>query len=178
MRRQILSLTLICCMAYFGYGFACSKASTLSWSKEGVSALQEAQPLLVAAGLPADKITTAIEWGNKLVAKLEDPSSTPADPASLARGVITAFQDVVAQTNLIKDQQKKVVVLAILGIANIALHHIADAVLTPTSGVALDPVVGKFKAAKPWRCRSSQTGKFEKMSFCKNNPAVSVVEAY
>lgn len=178
-KKQIISLTLVAVLTYMSMGFACSKASTLSWAKESVLYLQEAEPLLVELGLPADKIELAISYDNKLISALEDPNSGNGDPKQLAESLITAVEAVVQQTNVITNQHKKVVILAILGLVNIALHHIADNVTsTPTGAFAAGPAVLKFKARPVWKCRSAQTGHYEKMEFCKAHPDVSVVEMY
>jgi hypothetical protein len=174
LRRQLVALLLIANIAYWGSGFACSKASTLSWSREVVSALREAGPLLQSLGVPLDKLNVAISAGDSLVAALENPSSN-TDTKALASNLIHAFEEVVAQTDVIGDANRKTLILAILGIADIALHHIVDSI-PPTNAVAASPAVLKFKASKVWQCRDAKTGKYQKMSFCKDHPDISVVE--
>lgn len=175
MRQQLTSLGLCALLVYATMGLKCDKATTLSWSKEVVSALRECEPLLVQAGLPAAQIDTAISWGDKLVTALENPSTGTGDPKQIAASLISAFEQVVLQTNLITDANRKTLILAILGIANIALHHIADNI-TPAQGMAAGPVVGRFKASKVWRCRDAKSGRYEKMAYCKANPTITVVE--
>lgn len=176
MRRQIVSLALVGCLVYISMGFACSKATTLSWTKEVVSALSEAKPLLESIGLPGDKIATAISWGNKLVETLENPNSG-GDVKQIAASLINAVEEVVSQTGVIPDGPRKTLILAFLGIANIALHHIADNVTETAAGrVAAGPVVLKFKTKAVWKCRDAKSGQYKKMEFCKANPDISVVE--
>lgn len=175
--KDCIALTLVCVLTLSSV--ACFGTSTKKWAGIVVSSLREAQPLLVSVGLPADKINTAIEWGDKLVVALNNPDNTTSDPKKIAENLINAFEQVVLQTDIIQDQQKKTLILAILGIANIALHNIVDDVTSnPSARKAAGPVVLKFKQKTVWRCRNAKSGKWEKMEFCKANPATSVVETY
>lgn len=176
MRKQIISLALMGCLVYISAGFACSKATTLSFTKDAVSFLQEAEPLLVQVGLPDGKIKTAIEYGTKLITALETNST---DTKPLAEKLVAAFEEVVTQTNLIQDQKKKTLILAILGLTNIALHHVLDNITsTPTGAQGAGPALMKFKAKPVWKCRNAQSGRYEKMEFCKAHPDVTVVETH
>lgn len=171
--RRLTSIGLSLVLLYTTYGFACSKASTLTWAQEAVSALHEAGPLLQSVGVPLDKLNVAISAGDRLVAALQDPAA--GDPKQLAGLLIHAFEDVVAQTNIIGDANRKTLILAILGIANIALHHIADSI-PPAAHTAAGPVVLRFKAQPVWKCRDARSGHYQRMAYCKAHPDTSVVE--
>lgn len=178
MRRQIVSVSLMFCLLYLSLGAGpCSKPNMLFWARESVSFLREAQPLLQSVGIPGDKIATAITWGDKLVVALEKPDTGTGDPKQIAQSLIKAFEEVILQTNIIPDGPKKTLILAILGLANIALRHIANQVTSTTAGrVAAGPEIIKFKNKPEWKCRNAKNGRWEKMEFCKKNPDISVVE--
>lgn len=177
MRRQIVSLALTMTLVYFGYGFACSKASMASAARDVVSALTDIQPILQQAGLPTDKVAQAITLGNKLVTYLEGGTTTNPDVIATISGLISAFNQLAAQTDLITNQHIKTLVIVSLGIANVALHYISNHVERQASGrLGASHTIAIFNKQKVWACRNAQTGRYEKMSFCKAHPDVTTVE--
>lgn len=180
MRRQLISLGLVAVLTYVSMGLACDRASNLRLARIVVGSLRDAQPLLVTLGLPDDKITLAVTWGDKLVVALANPDSTPTDKREIVARLIDAFEQVVLQTNVITDPHKKTLILAILGIAQIALNQIANNVedAAKSAKLSANQTIGRFAAKRQWRCRDAVSGKFKKMEYCKANPATSVVETY
>jgi hypothetical protein len=164
---------------------ACPKPNTTelaSYGRDVVSALNDTIPILQNAGLDASKLREAVNVGNRLVTALE--SNQTADAITLTSALITAFEDIVASTNAIQNQRTRTLILAGLAIGNVALHYIANhlpnnaVVSGPLKGSADAQKVVQFKQQKQWRCKNAVNGHFEKIEFCKLNPATSYVVTF
>jgi hypothetical protein len=107
----------------------------------------------------------------------------------LIANFITVFESVVSDASLISNPQTRTKILVMLSVADIALHTVAEILKNeepkPSNAVfrgavsrdSRDAILAFDKRPK-MRCRSSVTGKFEKMSFCEKNPDKSVVETF
>ena len=162
---------------------ACDKGSMVDNSKIVVSTLNEVLPMFESAGIGSAKVREAVEIGNRLVAAFD--ANRNAEAVILTSSLITAFEGIVIDTTRISDPTRRTIILVSLAAGNIALHHIADELAknapVVSGGMRGAPAVSKvavFKAKKSWRCRSSQTGRFEKMEQCRKFPATTVVETY
>lgn len=158
---------------------ACDKGTMLSWSKKAVSALEKVSPTLTGAGINVALITEAIRNGKLLIAAFEANNNESA--IGYTDTFITAFEAIVVDTERITNPLTRTLALAIMAVVDEAIHFIADNLNVPDLPVGMrgSPAVTKIKqygAKKAWNCRNSQTGRYEKMSFCKDNPAGSTVE--
>ncbi len=102
---------------------------------------------------------------------------------SLTSSFITAFEGVIADTERISSPQTRTTILVDLSIVDLAIRYIADQLAKDvprmSPGMRGAPGVSKlarYGAKKKWRCRNSQTGRFEKIDHCRQNPATSQVE--
>jgi hypothetical protein len=171
----------------------------IQYSRETVSALRDVVPILRANNVSTDKLQKGIDIGDRLIAAFENNQSAQA--LELTAALVTAFQEVVVDVDVIKDARLKTLVLVGLAVGHVALQHLASlmdtAVVTVESSHLRIPGVTAFqsggaesKAAedkakikafskkKQWRCKKALTGRFEKMEFCKANPATSYVVTF
>jgi hypothetical protein len=181
LRTQFIVTALL--MAMLVTQTACPKKGELaSYARDVVSALNDTVPILENAGLDAAKLRQAVDIGNRLVSAFE--SNQSADAISLTSALVTAFEGIVSDTGAIKDPRTRTLVLVALATGNVALHYIANHL--PDNATASGPLKGssdarnvlQFKKKPRWRCRSSQTGRFEDMGYCKAHPDVSQVETF
>jgi hypothetical protein len=169
-RRRSLALSLILSLLLWTVSCGSADINTV------IKYTQRALPLLSAAGVDLANAQQVIDLANQF----------QADPQAATLAAITlAFDRVIAQAQGIPDQGKRTVVLVALVAANIALHELADKYLALLNANPGDPRLGAPRERmtlsqrarrKPWACRNSQTGKFEKMRFCEKNPSISTVE--
>jgi carboxylesterase type B len=142
-------------------------------------------PLMAAAGINITHVQQAAEIGDRLVQALTAKDNPTA--IQLTSQLISAFEAVVREVNVIHDQKARTLIMVALAVANVALHHIADVLDEESAKVpaamrgrvaAETELIADFKRKRAWRCRSAVTGKFMVMDFCQKNPATSVVEVY
>lgn len=162
---------------------ACPKGEKLAgYAEDVVEALNLSLPLLEQAGVNVAKVKIAVGIGNQLVAALKAGQSDSA--VDLTAKLISAFELIVTDVNTIPmSQSLRTKILVGLAAGQIALRIIARNLeeSKPAGVLTVNSETAKIKtyAAKPkWRCRSSQTGRFAEMSFCKQHPDVSIVETY
>lgn len=159
--------------------FQCSRRNMVSYAKDIVAGLNQALPILAGAGVATGRIQIAINIGGQLVTAFE--TNQDADALALTANLITAFEGVANDASLIRDPTTRTRVLAVLALVDLSLHiisnHISSQITKPMASPALLTI--RRQAAKPvWRCRSSVTGKFEKMEVCKAQPDKTTVERY
>jgi hypothetical protein len=199
-RRQ-LALALILalfCLSLLGCGedgSQLTKADFIRYSHTTVTALTDVVPLLKANNISTVKFEKAIDIGDRLVTAFENSQNSAA--LDLTSALITAFEEIVAEVDLIKDQRVKTVVLVGLAAGHIALTHLADLMDDTIAQVesgrfsvpgvmswqnpqtdAAKATIKAFKKKKQWRCKNATTGRFEKMEFCKLNPETSYVVTF
>lgn len=103
-----------------------------------------------------------------------------------AAAITRSLEQLIAVDSKLIPQGKRTLVLALLAAADIAISEIANHTQkeadAPTKVVlsrSADAQVMIKYAAKPrLQCRSSITGRFEKMDYCKANPNNSTVERH
>jgi hypothetical protein len=173
--RRLTAIGLAMALIYTTYGFACSRQSMLGAARDVVSALNDISPLLQQAGVSTAKLTQAISIANQLVTSFEN--NQDADTVALTSSLITAFNALAAESELITNQHTRTLVIVSLGIANVALHYIANHVERTASGrLGANHVIPRFNKQKVWACRDAQSGQYRKMSYCRAHPDVTVVE--
>jgi len=160
-----------------------SKQSMLSWSEKAVSGLTKALPMLENAGVNGAKIREAVQIGNQLVAAFKANDNESA--LGLTSTFITAFEGIVTDTERVSNPATRTTILVVLSIVDLAIRYIADELAEDvprmSPGLRGAPGVAKlarYREKKKWRCRNASSGRFEKMDFCRQNPASSVVETY
>jgi hypothetical protein len=173
------------------------RSQAVAIAKEVWETAQELKPVFEAAGLSipgsdsSGHLSTAITTGKDLYAAFND--NRDADALTLTAALINVIdKDIFSDIQLIKDQSKRTWALAITAGIRIGLRRISN-FLKPAEDAGMiraerpgsraaakqrndKDTVRRFADTKNWRCRNSVTGRFEKMEFCKNNPAQSVVE--
>jgi hypothetical protein len=104
-----------------------------------------------------------------------------------ARQLIMLFNLLTDDAKAIQNPTTRTIILVALFIVNEKLTDLANkvAAVPETVKVAASRrnssavnTIEAFRAKKNWRCRSSQTGQFAKMEYCKAHPDVSVIEIY
>lgn len=166
------------------YQLACPRTRLVVYGRTTADALRETSMILRSAQLSTVRVDQAAEIADRLVAALTAKDNPTAIEQTTL--LITAFQGIVIEVNLIRHPATRTMVLVALAVANVALHHIAEALAVEGAKIpaaARGRVVGtqvveEFMRRPKWRCRSAKSGRFEKMSFCKANPDLSVVETY
>ncbi len=188
MRRTATAIGLMVVLAMsLATQTACDKGTLVANAKRVNSALREVQPILVANGINSNRLTEAMNLSEQLVRAFEASDSTNA--LSLTSELITAFNGLVAQDVVrISNPTTRTIVLVGLAVGNIALRNIADALAEQATNRPMAgpmgasgrhaAVVQAFRTKKKWRCRSSITGRFAKMSVCKSDPSHTTVETY
>lgn len=181
MRRQRMTLVALALALVLvsQTAFTCSRRDMISYAGDVVSALTDALPLLTQGGVQTAKIQQAITIGNQLVTAFRD--NQDASALQLTSALITQFQSIADDAGLIPNPMTRTRILVTLALGNVALHYISNHIHSevPSGVLSASPalVVIRMEARKPiWRCRSSQTGKFSPMSYCKQHPDVSTVE--
>jgi hypothetical protein len=164
-----------------------------SWATEAVGIAREIVPIFESAGYSSHYVGEAIGAGDLLVTALN--AHKDADALEQAAAMIDATNGIISDVINIQDQTKRTLILATLAGARIALRHISEklkdvedsgAVVAGGGGMkgarrggntALAKVRA-FRTSKNFRCRSSQSGRWVEMSYCKAHPDVSQVETY
>lgn len=156
------------------------KAEFIGYAKQVRDGLVKAGPFILKFK-PAleSKYNSAVSIANQLVTAVEASNST--EVADLLVEMIPVFDDIVGQFT------DNTTVLTILFVVDGALRFFANRYKTE---LASAPVarrstaqgnkarsrVLQFASRKAWRCRNSQTGRFEKMEFCESHPDITQVE--
>jgi hypothetical protein len=180
--RQLALLPLI--IAIVVSQTACpEKQTALTISKEVTAALGDTITIFQANGLSVARLQEAQALSSQLVAVLESTDTDGGNAATIVAGLITKFTQLVAESEQIADPRTRTIVLVSLAVTNILLRRLADkiddlpvAVRPSATGTRAVRTVTEFRTRPKWRCRNSQTGRFEKMSFCEKHPDVSQVE--
>lgn len=192
--RRLLSVLLICIqLSLLSAGVltqtSCGeveRSQAIEYAEEAVATAKEILPVFTSAGLSSSHINRGVQIGSDLVTAFRE--NRDADALSLTAAFIDVVdRDILSDVNTIKDQGKRTLALAITAAIRISLRRIAK-FLKPAEdasmlrgarvGTSSRAKVREFAKSKDWRCRNSITGRFEKMSFCKTNPANSVVETF
>lgn len=181
LRRASLALALVFTIVLAG----CSKTSAAKYTRIATDAVESTEAIFSANGLPVVNLQKVVAAGRAAQRAFESGASNALD---LLSAFISSYEDWIASdVDLIKDQRTRTIVLVALSVGNIALHALVDMLDqgTPaTIRTAAMPssntlaTLENFRAKPRWRCRSSISGRFEKMDYCKANPATSQVEHY
>lgn len=199
--RRHLAALLLCVQLSCPAGLLLTQTScgetdrkqAIAIAKEAWATAQELKPVFEAAGIFVPNgtanghLSKAIGIGKDLYAAFQD--NRDADALTLTASFIDVIdKDILSDIQTIKDQSHRTWALAITAGIRIALRRISNFLkpaedsgalkaAAPGSKDELDRAkVRRFAGSKTWRCRDSATGRFEKMSFCKGNPAQGVVE--
>lgn len=151
------------------------KTDVVFWAEQVVGSASDVITILAANGKDTTKAAQLRDYGQKLVAAIKANDGTALGYAASCIDVLSA---VAGDATVITDPAKRTLALALLGIANRALHSIIDSLPPPAtfSHSKSAATIAAFKAKKRWSCRSSVDGRYHKMEFCKANPATSTVE--
>lgn len=170
---SLLMAVMVCALT------GCPESKKLApFAEDVVEGLSLSLPLLEQAGVDVAKVRTAIDLGRKLVIALK--SEGGGDPVNLVDQLIGKFDLIVGEVNKLPiSQANRTKILVGLAVSQIALRIIARNIEAKAPEGVQEVSNIKVFAAKPkWRCRSSQTGRFAEMKFCREHPDVSVVETY
>lgn len=182
LKPKFAALALIACFAFTQT--ACDQ-NIVDNARLIVSVTTEVLPIFASAGVNVAKVQKAVDIANKLVTALEQNNSS--DAVKLTAALIPVFQEIVSDASLIQNPRTRTLVLATLAAAQIALRYISQKIQTKATDVGMAPAMGasrdgsvisEFAKKEKWRCRSSVTGKFEKMEVCKAHPDTTTVEGY
>lgn len=173
------------------------RSQAIAIAKEAWETAQELKPVFIAAGLSlpggagSGNLAKAISTGKDLWTAFKD--NRDQDALALTAAFINVIdQNILSDIQTIKDQTHRTWALAITAGIRIALRRISNFLKPAENSGALraaspgSPAVAKqtadkntvrqFAESKTWRCRNSATGRFEKMSFCRENPSQGTVE--
>lgn len=176
-----------------------TREDLIKYSRETVAGLRDVVPILRANNLNTATLAKGINIGDRLVTAFENDQH--ADALVLTADLITAFEESQAEIELIKDGRVKTVVLVGLAVAKVALRRLSDLVDDTVVEVEKNHAsirgvsnfqsesekskveqakdkIKQFKKKKQWRCKNALTGRFEKMEFCRLNPATSYVVTF
>lgn len=179
MKRRA-SIAILICLSLIAT--ACDKNKIVSNGERVVRVASQILPILKANGINTQKAEQFKEYASLGLAAIKADDGTALGHIA---STIDVLESLAADVRLIPDQGKRTAILAILAIANEALHIIADELPEATVGRTRNPsrtindlaTVGEFKAKPKWRCRDAK-GRFAKMEVCKANPATTTVETY
>lgn len=179
--RKFVAVALMAAM--LSLGAACDKKKAVDYTRTAVQALKDTRSILTANNIPTSKLDLAITAGEAAQRAFESGAANSID---LASAFITAFEGVVADVEVIKDEQLRKYLTIGLLVGNIALHALADLLakeegsnplaartVRASSNVA---AIAAFKRQRVWKCRNAITGRYAKAEFCKAHPDTSVVE--
>lgn len=179
-RRTSLSFLLALSLLGFGFDNGCSSTSLASYANRVVESVQDVLPIIKSGSALA-----AIQHGRELASAFKAKDNALA--LELTELLINDFARLRIDVQGLPDSRTRTYALALLAAGDVALHFIVDSFPQPTTTDVrkASPVqarqlhtIAVFKAQKHWRCRSSQTGRFEKMEYCVKHPDVSQVETY
>lgn len=177
MRRKLFIVPIL--LALLLTQLACPEGKKLApYAEDIVESLNASLPLLAPYPELSVRVVNAVTIGRQLVTALK--SEGGGDAGNLVDSLITHFDQIVSQVNSlpIPQERKNQILLGLIG-ARIALGVISRNIAEKApEGVQQVSKVREFSKRKLWRCRSSQTGRFAEMSFCKAHPDVSVIETY
>lgn len=155
---------------------ACPKKENLIfWGEQVTDAASDVIIILKANGRDTTKAERFRDYGVKLVAAIKANNGTALGYAASA---IEILDQVAIEVQQMPDTNTKKIALAILGIANIALHRLVSS-LPESAGQSNSreaEALERFRAKKRWRCRDSVNGRYAKMEYCRANPATTTVE--
>lgn len=175
--RKVYSLVLCAGLIYLSMGFACDKATVISRSRRIVSIAEKTLPIFQTNGVDTALLREFIDGAKQLVTAAEQNQTENA--LALAASLTKAFDEILIQVDLIRDSKIKTLVLVGLEVLNVSLEELAQDLQgsLPTGRVGGDAaMVRAFAQRRAWKCRSSQTGRFEKMKWCAAHPDISTVE--
>ena len=149
--------------------------TTLKWANRAV-------PIFKTNNWPTSKLEKFIKIGNDLVPAFENTSPDALDQIA---GFVKAFDEIIADVDLIKDAKIRTGIMIALGFVDDALHDLADkakvqlAVVTtkaPRTARAQasqgdsEMTLLNFAKRPRWQCRNRATGRFEKKEKCQAKP--------
>lgn len=179
MKRMKRAAAVVCLALTLAFMTGCPQSEKLAgYASDVVEALNLSLPLLQQAGVNTGKIQTAITIGNQLVTAFKANQKDSA--VDLTSKLITAFEGIVTDVNTIPmNQATRTRILVGLAVGQIALRIIARNLQSSApAGVQDVTPISTMAAKKQWRCRSSVSGRFEKMDVCKKSPSTTTVETY
>jgi hypothetical protein len=103
------------------------------------------------------------------------------DASDVGAELITHFENLIVDSERITNPLTRTLVLVALGEVNYQIQRLLERIditerMAAMPGARQTAVARFTQRRKTWRCRNSQTGRFEKMEFCKKHPDVSQVE--
>lgn len=179
-RRSLLAFALVFCLLFT----ACPKRDQMiGYAEDVVSGLNAALPLFQSLGMNTAKIQQAVGIAGQLVTAFRQHADE--DALNLTASLIPVFESIAADANLIQNPATRTKILVALAVAQIALRFIARNITSlPQAARATGGPSGNlarihsFGSRKAWRCRSSVSGRYEKMEVCKASPETTTVETY
>jgi hypothetical protein len=150
--------------------YACSRQSFINNARTAHQSYLEAEPLFKSLGIPTENLTVAIKISQDLLIAFEQDQNAAA--LDLLAALIRRTNEIIANDlSIIKDEDKRIKIMAVLALANIALHWIANNIVEKvevaatansapdrkTAGRVLSPeqsgaleTVRSFAATEPW----------------------------
>jgi hypothetical protein len=165
------------------FQLACDRKEMVSYAEDIVAGVNDAIPILSAAGAPTANLQIAANIGSNLVVAFKNNET--ANAVDLTAALIPAFEAVFSDANLIRDPGQRTIALATLAIARVGLRYISKRMVEEASKLpqaarsgGKAATITRFAKTKDWHCRDSVSGQFKKMEYCKAHPATSQVETY
>lgn len=166
---------------------ACSPTEMAKQARRVSSGLKKALPYIEKYGISTTRITIGIDVADRLVIAPEKNDSAGA--LELTETLINEFNAIIDEDVIkIPDGKTRTIVLVGLEVANAALHFLADGISAEAAKVPVGDArsgaarqlgtVQQFRRKSSWRCRSSQSGRFMKMDYCKMHPDVSQIDTF
>jgi len=197
--RIFTAFALTAAIIFSSFTAACSPGDLARNADRVAGALTRAQPLfqqLIDGGVIPQasgaaiigRLTQGAAAGKQLADAFRNNNAQGAVEQTAA--LIRTVEQIIDQdAKLIRQGPQRTAVLAILAAADIALGFISDQLVkTDRSHHALTQnvkanesskdTIRRYAKKKRLRCRSSVTGRFEKMEVCKANPDTTVIERW
>lgn len=145
MRRILISLALVAVIALTSVAAMCNRQTFISNAHAAAASYRDAQPLFAELGIPTTRLTQVVGIADELVTAFEQDNNERA--IDLVASLISKTNQIISEdVSIIKDETKRVRVMAVLALSNIALHWIsANLIKQADTAVAK---VGKARAAR------------------------------
>ena len=172
-----------------------TKAQILMWAQIGVDTAREVLPSFAEAGRNTAKVDEWLAISQKAITAIRNNDGRAI---TYITDSIKIVKDVIAEGQLIKDPNKRMIAVLALVAAQVALQNVAanlpnealkaaDELAAADSGDVKQSAIRKRKPSEILRafakerkpqCKRADNGRFASMDYCRANPLTTMVVTY
>lgn len=124
MRRTLTSLALVAVITLTSVAAFCDRQTFVNNARAVAASYRDAEPLFRDLGIPTNRLTQVVGIADELITAFEQNNNEQA--IDLVAALIARTNQIIAEdVSIIKDENKRVKIMAVLALGNIALHWIS-----------------------------------------------------